>query len=133
MNRPVIGIPIGDPAGIGPEIVLKALKNSKLYDICKPLVVGNKENFPVCACPGLSVYHPRREGYRQGIRQSPLRGLCHGIRPRCLFEKLFRKLIPTCSIPYLLSVNLEAGFAKNYQLNVLYYIISKAHIFIQPH
>ena len=43
MNRPVIGIPIGDPAGIGPEIVLKALKNSKLYDICKPLVVGNTE------------------------------------------------------------------------------------------
>ena len=42
MNRSIIGIPIGDPSGIGPEIVLKALKNRKLYDICKPLVIGNE-------------------------------------------------------------------------------------------
>jgi 4-phospho-D-threonate 3-dehydrogenase / 4-phospho-D-erythronate 3-dehydrogenase len=41
LERPVIGIPIGDPAGIGPEIVLKALKNKDLYDICRPLVVGD--------------------------------------------------------------------------------------------
>jgi 4-hydroxythreonine-4-phosphate dehydrogenase len=43
MTRPVIGIPIGDPAGIGPEIVLKALQNQMLYRLCKPLVVGNLE------------------------------------------------------------------------------------------
>jgi 4-hydroxythreonine-4-phosphate dehydrogenase len=41
MTRPIIGIPMGDPAGIGPEIVLKALKNKKLYNLCKPLVIGN--------------------------------------------------------------------------------------------
>lgn len=41
MDRPIIGIPLGDPAGIGPEIVLKAMKNSKLYDMCRPLVIGN--------------------------------------------------------------------------------------------
>ncbi|HOV27165.1 MAG TPA: 4-hydroxythreonine-4-phosphate dehydrogenase PdxA [Pseudobacteroides sp.] len=45
MNRPVIGITMGDPAGIGPEIILKAMKNSELYDICKPLVIGNAEIF----------------------------------------------------------------------------------------
>lgn len=43
MNRPIIGIPMGDPAGIGPEIVLKALKNKELYTISKPLVIGNIE------------------------------------------------------------------------------------------
>lgn len=41
MQRPVIGIPIGDPAGIGPEIVLKALKNERLYGICRPIVIGD--------------------------------------------------------------------------------------------
>lgn len=41
MNRPVIGIPMGDPAGIGPEIVLKALKNKKIYEVCKPVVIGD--------------------------------------------------------------------------------------------
>lgn len=42
MNRPVIGIPMGDPAGIGPEIVLKALANKSAYDVCRPLVIGSK-------------------------------------------------------------------------------------------
>jgi len=41
MHRPTIGIPMGDPAGIGPEIVLKALKNEEIYEICKPVVIGN--------------------------------------------------------------------------------------------
>ncbi|HEY9059763.1 MAG TPA: 4-hydroxythreonine-4-phosphate dehydrogenase PdxA [Pseudobacteroides sp.] len=41
MDRPVIGITMGDPAGIGPEIILKALKNNELYSKCKPLVIGN--------------------------------------------------------------------------------------------
>ena len=43
MEKHVIGITIGDPAGIGPEIVLKALKNKELYSICKPLVIGSME------------------------------------------------------------------------------------------
>ena len=41
MKRPLIGIPAGDPAGIGPEVVLKALKNKKIYTICKPIVIGD--------------------------------------------------------------------------------------------
>ncbi|MEN6313937.1 MAG: 4-hydroxythreonine-4-phosphate dehydrogenase PdxA [Clostridiaceae bacterium] len=41
MERPVIGIPMGDPAGIGSEIVLKALQSKSLYEKCKPLVIGS--------------------------------------------------------------------------------------------
>ena len=40
-KRPIIAIPLGDPAGIGPEIVVKALAGKELYDICRPLVVGD--------------------------------------------------------------------------------------------
>ncbi|MDX1358493.1 MAG: hypothetical protein R3232_06660, partial [Clostridia bacterium] len=42
MKKPIIGIPMGDPAGIGPEIILKALNEDNLYKICKPVVIGNK-------------------------------------------------------------------------------------------
>ncbi|SFD90255.1 4-hydroxythreonine-4-phosphate dehydrogenase [Lentibacillus persicus] len=42
MNN-IISIPMGDPAGIGPEITVKALNNKEIYDQCAPLVVGNKE------------------------------------------------------------------------------------------
>lgn len=40
-KRPVIGITMGDPAGIGPEITLKALSNRDIYYQCRPLVVGD--------------------------------------------------------------------------------------------
>lgn len=39
--KPVIGISMGDPAGIGPEICAKALSNVALYERCQPLVVGD--------------------------------------------------------------------------------------------
>ncbi|HBQ64458.1 MAG TPA: 4-hydroxythreonine-4-phosphate dehydrogenase PdxA [Clostridiales bacterium] len=45
MQRKVIGIPMGDPAGIGPEIIVKALKDGQVYSGCKPLVAGNHRVF----------------------------------------------------------------------------------------
>ena len=39
-NRPVIAITIGDPAGIGPEVVIKSLLARQIYDICRPLIIG---------------------------------------------------------------------------------------------
>jgi 4-hydroxythreonine-4-phosphate dehydrogenase len=41
--KPVIGISMGDPAGIGPEICIKALSNVSVYDRCNPIVVGDSE------------------------------------------------------------------------------------------
>ncbi len=40
-NLPTIGITMGDPVGIGPEIVIKALNNQELYTICKPVIIGD--------------------------------------------------------------------------------------------
>ena len=42
MKRPVIGITMGDPAGVGPEVVLKALKHLDVYAMCRPLVIGDR-------------------------------------------------------------------------------------------
>ncbi len=38
---PVIAITMGDPASIGPEIAVKALKNENIYKMCKPLIAGD--------------------------------------------------------------------------------------------
>ncbi|AOT69585.1 4-hydroxythreonine-4-phosphate dehydrogenase PdxA [Geosporobacter ferrireducens] len=38
---PILGITMGDPNGIGPEITAKALANQHVYAICRPLVVGS--------------------------------------------------------------------------------------------
>ena len=37
----IIGITMGDPASIGPEITAKALSDPAVYKRCKPLVVGD--------------------------------------------------------------------------------------------
>jgi 4-hydroxythreonine-4-phosphate dehydrogenase len=42
LKKSVIGIPMGDPAGIGPEIVVKSLLQKDIYDICSPVVIGDK-------------------------------------------------------------------------------------------
>ncbi|HDN26712.1 MAG TPA: 4-hydroxythreonine-4-phosphate dehydrogenase PdxA [Thioploca sp.] len=42
MAKPIIAITLGDPAGIGPEIVVKSLSDSKVYEVCQPLVIGDK-------------------------------------------------------------------------------------------
>ncbi len=44
-SRPIIGITMGDPAGGGPEITLKALSHPEIYDRCRPLVVGDSRVF----------------------------------------------------------------------------------------
>jgi 4-phospho-D-threonate 3-dehydrogenase / 4-phospho-D-erythronate 3-dehydrogenase len=41
-TRPIIAVTVGDPAGIGPEIALKALSESSLYEICRPVVIGGR-------------------------------------------------------------------------------------------
>jgi len=41
--RPIIGISMGDPSGIGPEIACKALAKKDVYEKCVPIVVGDCE------------------------------------------------------------------------------------------
>ena len=41
MNLPTIAITMGDAAGIGPEIIMKALAAPEVRALCKPLVIGD--------------------------------------------------------------------------------------------
>ena len=43
-TKPLLGITMGDPAGIGPEVIAKALAGRALRRLCHPLVIGS---FPV--------------------------------------------------------------------------------------
>jgi 4-hydroxythreonine-4-phosphate dehydrogenase len=40
MNKPRIGITVGDPAGIGPEIALKAAAHADVLAVCEPALFG---------------------------------------------------------------------------------------------
>lgn len=43
MPKPVVAITMGDPAGVGPEVVLKALADPAVRKACHPLVLGDLE------------------------------------------------------------------------------------------
>jgi len=40
---PKIGITMGDPTGIGPEIIVKALSKIAVFRVCRPVVFGDQE------------------------------------------------------------------------------------------
>lgn len=41
MSKPIIGVPIGDPAGIGPEIAIKSSLDKRVWEKAKPLLIGD--------------------------------------------------------------------------------------------
>ncbi len=40
-HKPRVGITLGDPNGIGPEVVLKALSDNRLLNIATPVIYGS--------------------------------------------------------------------------------------------
>jgi 4-hydroxythreonine-4-phosphate dehydrogenase len=40
-NKPVIAITMGDPGGVGPEIILKTVGTKAVLDVCRPLIIGD--------------------------------------------------------------------------------------------
>jgi 4-hydroxythreonine-4-phosphate dehydrogenase len=39
-SKPILAITMGDPAGIGPETIVSALSDERIYHVCEPVVVG---------------------------------------------------------------------------------------------
>ena len=42
-SLPRIGITMGDPAGIGPEVVLKAVAEEEISGVCAPVIIGDAQ------------------------------------------------------------------------------------------
>jgi 4-hydroxythreonine-4-phosphate dehydrogenase len=50
--KPIVGVTMGDPAGVGPEIIAKALMDKGILELCRPVVFGSRavmeEAFGIC-------------------------------------------------------------------------------------
>jgi 4-hydroxythreonine-4-phosphate dehydrogenase len=55
VDRPILGITMGDPASIGPEVAVKALSEEIIYQTCRPLLIGDadvcREAIALCNLP----------------------------------------------------------------------------------
>lgn len=40
-KKPLIAITMGDPAGIGPEIIAKVIDSGEIFPLCRPVIVGD--------------------------------------------------------------------------------------------
>lgn len=73
MKKPIIAIPIGDPAGVGPEIVAKTIASKEVFEVADCVVVGDKkivENAINITGAELSVHlidEPAKGDFREGI------------------------------------------------------------------
>lgn len=43
MSLPLIGITMGDPAGVGPETIVGAWQDPQVHEFCRPVVIGHPE------------------------------------------------------------------------------------------
>lgn len=43
MEKPIIAVTMGDPAGIGPEIVAKSIADKETFDVARCIVIGDKK------------------------------------------------------------------------------------------
>ncbi len=54
-EKPVIAIVMGDPAGIGPELIVKVLAEGNWHDRCRPFIIGDlavmRDNASALAAP----------------------------------------------------------------------------------
>ena len=73
MKKPLIAVPIGDPAGVGPEIVVKSLASGELKDTADCIVIGDRqvmENAVKICGADLKVNvveEPEQGDYREGV------------------------------------------------------------------
>lgn len=72
-QRPLIAIPLGDPAGIGPEIVVKSLVSKEVNRVARCVVAGDKNvvsqaiDFTGVSLEIRVIEHPNEGDYRIGI------------------------------------------------------------------
>ena len=73
MAKPLIAVPIGDPAGVGPEIVAKSVASLEVFQAANCVVVGDKavmENAVKITGTGLKinvVAEPEEGDFKEGV------------------------------------------------------------------
>ena len=71
--KPIIAITMGDPAGIGPEIIVKALGLEETYNKCRPIVIGDAKvmqwtvNQMKSSLKVNAIHHVEEAAFSQGI------------------------------------------------------------------
>lgn len=82
MTKPLVAIPLGDPAGIGPEIVVKSIADAQVREKARCLVVGDRNIVE-------NAYRITGIGLRTNIVQEPEKGeYAEGVLDLCPVDNI---------------------------------------------
>ena len=73
-RKPTIAIAMGDPAGIGPELIVKVLTDETLFDRCRPFIIGDLDTMRANAAS--ARFRPALQ-CNQRPRRRLLQARCH--------------------------------------------------------
>lgn len=69
--KPLLGITMGDPAGIGAEITVKALSHAEIYEKCIPVVIGDlaamEDALRICGLERLKLHVIDEPSQSEGV------------------------------------------------------------------
>lgn len=69
-EKAILGITMGDPGSVGPEITVKALSHKEIYDRCRPLIIGDawvmEKAVKTVGLEGKVTIHPVKE-VKEGV------------------------------------------------------------------
>ena len=74
MSRPIIAVTMGDPAGVGPEIAVKAISKKEITDMARCVLIGDAEvikhamSYPNMPCLDINIIEkPCGGAYENGV------------------------------------------------------------------
>ncbi|HLC17110.1 MAG TPA: 4-hydroxythreonine-4-phosphate dehydrogenase PdxA [Thermodesulfovibrionia bacterium] len=72
-TQPVIAITMGDPGGIGPEVLVKAIQDKSVQSLCKPVIVGDFEIIKEAArLTGCALTFEKADAWQQVSKAVPV-------------------------------------------------------------
>ncbi|MCX7011540.1 MAG: 4-hydroxythreonine-4-phosphate dehydrogenase PdxA [Candidatus Sumerlaeota bacterium] len=115
MTKPLLALTLGDPAGIGPELILKAFANPAVFEACRALAVGEaalleqhaqilgmnvelaviadpREAEGAVAAGRVPVLEPQGERFDGELRLGAIDGRCGAAAHRAIVEAARRAL-----------------------------------------
>ena len=119
VKKPVIAITMGDASGIGPEVVIKALASREIYDICRPLLIGESTAISgvlkLLKSP-LKLHPVERVGDLQG-RYGAIDIIdMHNLNPSYVVTG---KVCPACGKASMEYIEKAAGLALKHEIDAL--------------
>src|SRR5262245_43327189 len=83
MNKPILAVTMGDPAGIGPEVIIRAWENEHIHEHARLLVAGHPDVMARAAkLVGLEIALTRLESPKELVpsmlkpRSMPIINVC---------------------------------------------------------